>query len=75
VSDNGIGIDPRYGERVFGLFERLPGSHTSGVGIGLAISKRIVELHRGRIWVESQPGIGSTFKFTLPAESEQSFVV
>jgi signal transduction histidine kinase len=75
VSDNGIGIDPRYGKRVFELFERLHGSHTSGVGIGLAISKRIVELHRGRIWVESQPGAGSAFKFTIPAETEQSFIV
>jgi light-regulated signal transduction histidine kinase (bacteriophytochrome) len=49
VSDNGIGIDPRYGEQVFELFERLHGSHASGAGIGLAISKRIVELHRDRI--------------------------
>jgi light-regulated signal transduction histidine kinase (bacteriophytochrome) len=75
VSDNGIGIDPKYTEQVFELFERLHGSHTSGVGIGLAISKRIVELHHGRIWVESQPGAGSTFKFTLPAETQQSFIV
>ena len=67
VSDNGIGIDPAYKENVFGLFKRL---HTndeySGTGIGLAICQRIVDRYHGRIWVESEPGRGSTFRFTLP---------
>ncbi len=66
VADNGIGIDPRYHDKVFGLFERLDGS-TTGTGIGLALVKRIVEVHGGRVWVESEGiGRGSTFCFTLP---------
>jgi two-component system sensor kinase FixL len=65
VRDNGIGIAPEYHERVFGLFNKLD-SQSEGSGIGLAIVKRIVEVHGGRIWVESERGKGSTFYFTLP---------
>ena len=69
VRDNGIGIDPIHHDRVFGLFNKLD-AVSEGTGIGLTLVKRIVEVHGGRIWVQSEAGSGSTFFFTLPSGPE-----
>jgi PAS domain S-box-containing protein len=67
VQDNGIGFDQKYADEIFGVFKRLHRNQYAGTGMGLAMARRIVESHGGRIWAESEPGRGSTFYFRLPA--------
>jgi light-regulated signal transduction histidine kinase (bacteriophytochrome) len=72
VADNGIGIDPQYAERIFTIFQRLHlRDQYGGTGIGLALCRRIVEFHRGKIWLAETAASGATFQFTIPCEADQ----
>ena len=75
VADNGIGFEPRYAERIFGLFKRLYKDEYPGTGLGLAICKRIIERYGGRMWAEGRPGQGATFRFSLPCVETQGIAI
>lgn len=74
VKDNGMGVAPEYHERIFGLFNKLD-AKSEGTGVGLALVKRIIEVHEGRIWIESELGQGATFLFTLPSKPKPDSVI
>lgn len=74
VQDNGMGIAPEHHERIFGLFNKLD-ANSEGTGVGLALVKRIIEVHGGQVWVESEAGRGSTFFFTLPSKPKSDSVI
>ncbi|MBN1351772.1 hybrid sensor histidine kinase/response regulator, partial [candidate division KSB1 bacterium] len=71
IKDNGIGINKEKHEVIFGLFGKVNPEENNGTGIGLAITRKILEHHGGKIWLESEPGEGSTFFFTLPKKSNR----
>lgn len=74
VADNGIGIEPDHHPHIFRMFGQLEPNASSGIGLGLALCQRIIDRHGGRIWVESEVGVGSVFKFRLPADSSRPHV-